>query len=224
MILTVGGTKGGSGKSTLATNIAAWLAHEGKDFILVDTDGPQATSAKWVERRNDTRSRPIDEGGIPDLPTVNCVQKTGNVYNALRDLEQRYGIVLVDAGGADSQELRTAITASDCLYVPLRASIFDLETLDKLEKIVSEVKDVLNPDISVFAVLSQAPANPSIKEAAEAREFIQPYPFLTLCENSVCDRTTYRLGVRDGRGAVEMSNGTAKAEIQLLCEEIFNHD
>lgn len=224
MILTVGGTKGGSGKTTIASNIAAWLANEKKDFVLVDTDGPQATSAKWVERRNDTRSRPVSEGGIPDLPVINCVQKTGNVFESLRELEQRYGIVLVDAGGADSKELRTAITASDKLYVPLRASIFDLETLDKLQEIVEQVKDVLNPELEVIAILSQAPSNPSITEVSEAREFFSVYPFLSLSENVIRDRTTYRLGIRDGRGAVEMNNSTAKAEIQLLCQEIFSHE
>ena len=51
MILLLGGEKGGTGKSTLATNLAAWLAVQGRDVILVDTD-VQRTAANWVDRRN----------------------------------------------------------------------------------------------------------------------------------------------------------------------------
>ena len=33
MIILVGGEKGGTGKSTVATNLAVWLALEGRDVI-----------------------------------------------------------------------------------------------------------------------------------------------------------------------------------------------
>lgn len=38
MIVLFGGEKGGTGKSTLATNLAVWLARQGRDVLLVDTD------------------------------------------------------------------------------------------------------------------------------------------------------------------------------------------
>jgi len=224
MIVVVGGTKGGSGKTTLATNIAAWLANEGKDFVLVDTDGSQASCAKWAERRNETRDLPPEDGGNPNLVKIHCYQKTGNVFEAMRELENRYEIVLVDAGGADSKELRTSIAAADKLLIPLRTSILDLETLDRLEEIVSQAMDAINPSLEVIGVLSQAPANPSMTEVSEAREFFKDYQFVTLNENVIRDRVTYRMCVRDGRGAVEMKNSTAKAEIQLLCQEVFENE
>lgn len=37
-IVLIGGEKGGTGKTTLATNLAAMLALQGKDVLLMDTD------------------------------------------------------------------------------------------------------------------------------------------------------------------------------------------
>ncbi len=110
MILLLGGEKGGTGKSTISVNLAVWLAKEGGDVILVDTDR-QRTSSHFVERRN-------SEGG---LATVHCAEKYGNVYDTVKDLSKRYEYVLVDAGGRDSEELRTAMVVADKLYVPLKA-------------------------------------------------------------------------------------------------------
>ena len=36
MIVLIGGEKGGTGKSTVATNLAVWLAHEGRDVLLLN--------------------------------------------------------------------------------------------------------------------------------------------------------------------------------------------
>jgi chromosome partitioning protein len=89
MIVLFGGEKGGTGKSTLTTNLAVWLAKQGRDTIIVDTDR-QMTASNWVDRRN----------AIEGLVTVHCAEKHGNVFHAVRDLAQRYDEVIVDAGGA----------------------------------------------------------------------------------------------------------------------------
>ena len=118
MIVLIGGEKGGTGKSTIATNLAAYLAGRVADVILLDSD-QQSTAARWVERRNQNH---------PHLPKVHCVQKTGDVFETIRDLASRYQQVLIDAGGRDSEELRTAMAAAQKLYAPLKASQPDLET------------------------------------------------------------------------------------------------
>ena len=52
-IVLFGGEKGGTGKTTLATNMAAMLALQGKDVLLLDTDR-QGTASFWAtqETRN----------------------------------------------------------------------------------------------------------------------------------------------------------------------------
>ena len=213
MITLIGGTKGGSGKSTITTNLAAYLAGEGHNVLVMDTD-IQGSSARWVERRE---SKDINPDG---LPKVHCVQATGNVYNAAMDMSKLYDIVLIDAGGHDSRELRTAMVAADCIYVPLQASQFDLETLVSLNDIITIAMDQ-NPTLKVFGLLSRAPSNPLISEVSEARELLSQFPLFQLADSVIRDRKAYRDGVPMGKGVVEGGNSTAKAEIQLLAQEIF---
>ena len=52
MIILIGGEKGGTGKTTLSTNIAAKLALEGEDVLLVDTD-KQGSASAWAATRDE---------------------------------------------------------------------------------------------------------------------------------------------------------------------------
>ena len=209
MIVTIGAEKGGVGKSTIASNLAVYLAREGVDVVVVDTDA-QATCAKFIGRRDEASFSP----GIP------CVQRTGSVAATLRDLQKRYQVVVVDAGGRDSHELRTAMAVSNLLLVPTRASQADLETLPKVNELVGLARG-LNPDLKAVAVLSMAPSNPVITEVADARELLAEFDQLELSGNIIRDRKVYRDALLAGKGVVELENSQARAEIQLLAQEFF---
>jgi chromosome partitioning protein len=208
MILLLGGEKGGTGKSTIATNLAVHLALEGHDVMLLDAD-PQATAAKWIERRNEQ-----------SLRTVHCTQKTGDIYKTAIDLGNRYQFVIIDAGGRDSRELRTAMVAADKMYVPLRASQADLETLPHVEELVSLARG-MNNELQVYGLLSMAPNNPLIHEVSEAQDLLIQFVELSLSNSIIRDRKAYRDAMLAGKGVVELNNGQAKAEVQLLAQEIF---
>ncbi|KVL51881.1 MULTISPECIES: division plane positioning ATPase MipZ [Burkholderia] len=209
MIVLIGGEKGGVGKSTLASNLAVHLVREQVDVVLVDTDG-QATGARFVERR--------DEGGIQ--PPIPCVQRTGDVAATLRDLAKRYQVVIVDAGGRDSRELRTALAVANLLLTPIRASQADLETLPKVNELVGLARG-LNPELKASAVLSMAPSNPVIREVEDARELLAQFDQLELADTVIRDRKVYRDALLAGQGVVELNNSLARAEIQLLAQEFF---
>lgn len=212
MILLVGAEKGGVGKSTIATNLAVLLAGNDVDCVIVDTDA-QATSARFVERRAES-----------DItPAVNCIQRTGDVSSTLRDLANRYQVVIVDAGGRDSKELRTAAIVADLMLTPLRASQADLETLPKVNEIIGLAKS-FNPKLQAYAVLSMAPTNPNIKEVDEARELLAEFDQLKLADTIIRDRKVYRDALLAGKGVTEMDNGQARAEVQLLAQEFFDLD
>ena len=208
MIILVGGEKGGTGKSTVATNLAVWLALEGRDVTILDAD-PQATAAKWVERRN----------ALP-LPQVHCSQRGGDVFKTAKDLAERYQVVVIDAGGRDSKELRTAMVAAEVLYVPIRASQADLETLPHVNEQVGLARS-LNPALRAFALVSMGPSNPVITEIREAQALLADFTELELSPSIIRDRKVYRDALLEGKGVVEMNNPQAKAEIQLLAQEIF---
>jgi chromosome partitioning protein len=209
MIVLLGGEKGGTGKSTLATNLAVWLARQGRDVILVDTDR-QRTASHWADRRN----------AINGLAAVHCAEKHGNVFYAVRDLAQRYDEVIVDAGGRDSEELRTALVAAHLVYVPLKASQPDLETSLHMNELIQLARG-MNPSLSARALIAMAPTNPVIHEAAEARELLSELPDLVPSGVVIRERKVYRDAIAEGRGVVEMDNAKATAEIEALAQEIY---
>jgi chromosome partitioning protein len=209
MIVLFGGEKGGTGKSTLTTNLAVWLAKQGRDTIIVDTDR-QMTSSNWVDRRN----------AIEGLVTVHCAEKHANVFHAVRDLAQRYDEVIVDAGGRDSEELRTALVAANVIYVPLRASQPDLETSVHMNELVTLARG-MNPALDARLIISMAPTNPAINETAQAQELLRELPVFGLSNTIIRERKIYRDAISDGRGVVEMDNPKATAEIEALAKEIY---
>lgn len=210
MIVLFGGEKGGTGKSTLATNLAVWLAKKERDAIIVDTDR-QMTASNWVDRRN----------AFEGLITVHCAEKHGNVFHALQDLNKRYDEVIVDAGGRDSEELRTALVAADMIYVPLKASQPDLETSVHMNELVKLARG-MNEKLKAHLVISMAPTNPVIHEAQEAQELFSELPEFKPSNVVICERKVYRDAMSDGRGVIEMGNAKAIAEIDALAKEIYD--
>ncbi len=162
----------------------------------------------------------MDRSGNEALPVVNCVQKYENIRETLQDLDKRYECVIVDAAGRDSRELRTGMTAAHVLLVPFRPSQPDLDTLPNLQEIITQAKD-LNPELTVYGLLTMAPTNPVVQEADEAREYLQDYPEIQLLETIIRDRKVYRDAMSEGMGVIEMNNPKATEEIQSLMKEIF---
>src|SRR3954449_11114177 len=98
VILMVGGEKGGVGKTTLATHLAVARKAAGRTVVLVDADS-QGTSSTWSDARKEK-----------DVPQVPCLSlRGGKVHVELRELAQHYEDVVVDTGGADSKEFRSAM-------------------------------------------------------------------------------------------------------------------
>lgn len=218
-VLVVCGEKGGTSKSTICTNLAAHFAGEGRDVFLLDCD-PQATSANWVERRNDAI-----EAGILSVPKVHIGQKTGKVFDAINDYADRYELVIVDVGGRDSQELRTALAAADKAFIPFAASQADLETLDHMNDVVAISKG-LNEDLQTYGILSMIPYHPTQKHYKEARAFLEEFENIDLVNSAIGFRQVYKDALKEGVGVTELktkskARSTAAAEIQLFAQEIM---
>jgi chromosome partitioning protein len=207
-IILIGGEKGGSGKSTTATNIAVCLMLEGHDVMLLDAD-KQATATKFITRRNDAGYK-----------EVHSAQKLGDIYKTAIDLSSRYEFVIIDAGGRDSRELRTGMVAADLVYVPIKASQADLETLPVVDELLSLSRG-MNPTLRARALLCMAPTNERIREVQDAQELLKDFPDLPLSGCIIRERKIYRDALLLGRGVVEMKNNDAKAEIQLLVQEML---
>ncbi|MDO4143961.1 AAA family ATPase [Clavibacter michiganensis] len=212
MITLFGGTKGGAGKTTAAINVATSLALDGANVMLVDAD-KQRSAAKWHARR-------LDAGHTPAL---SLVEKQGNVFAAIRDLDKHYDHVIVDVAGDDNQEMRTAMTAADLMLVVLRPSQLDVETLEEFTDVIDTARD-FNADLRVRSLLSQAPTNHNETETVDVSEYLVEFPQVQPLETVLYLRKAYRDTLADGRGVLEVSGAGAKkarAEIQELVGEVY---
>lgn len=209
MIILVGSQKGGAGKSTIAVNLAAELARQGEDVVVVDADA-QRSAARWHADR--------EAAGI--TPAIACIEKLGNIRETLLDLDARYGYVIVDVAGKDSKEMRTGMTAAHKMVVTVRPSQLDLDTLPHMSELVEQVRD-FNPELVVRSLLTQVPTNPGVTERTDAGEYLSDYPALHPLQTVVYERKAYRDVIGEGLGVVEWNNPKARAEIQEFAAELM---
>lgn len=181
-------------------------------MLLVDTD-KQSSASDWAAVREE----------VEDVPRIPCVQVFGEqVGNQVRDLAERYDDVVVDAGGQDSVELRSAMVAADQLFVPVQASQFDVWTLERMEELLGQVGPI-NPDLKASVFINRASPHPQVDEAKEAEQIFEEFEHLDFSGIVIHDRIAFRRAVSDGIAVAEAGSPDPKAcgEVQSLYEIVF---
>jgi chromosome partitioning protein len=215
MIVLIGGEKGGTGKTTLATNLAAMRALSRRDVLLVDTD-PQGSANYWSQSRDDEKV----------TPRVACIQKFGKGLPAeVKDLSHRYQDIIIDAGGRDSVELRSALVVTEKIYIPIQPSQFDIWTLNQMDELVETAKG-FNPDLQARVIISRSSTNPSVHESDDTGKLLADFPNLDLANVIVRDRIAYRKAAKDGLAVIELKPKDFKAveEMEILYKEVFGDE
>lgn len=215
MIVLIGGEKGGTGKTTLATNLAAMRALAGFDVLLIDSD-PQGSANFWTQNRDELEIQ----------PRVACVQKLGKgLAMEIKDLAKRYQDIIVDAGGRDSVELRSALVVVNKVYIPIQPSQFDVWTLTAMNNLV-ETAQGFNPMLQAKVIICRASTNPSVQESEETRKLLADFPNLESLALIIKDRIAYRKAAKEGVAVTELKPKEIKAsdEMTVLYNEIFNNE
>lgn len=209
MIVLIGGEKGGPGKTTLAVNLAAM---RGGDLLLIDTDRQQSASY-WCEVRD-------DRGITPRVASVQKFEKA--VRTETLALKSKYNDIIIDAGGRDSTELRSALLVADKAILPLRPSQFDLWTLERLDELVGIAKE-FNEGLVAHVVINQASTHPGVREVRQAKELIAEFENLELYDNYICERIAFRRAAIQGLSVCEYKPTDLKAveEMRGLYNDIF---
>jgi len=211
MNILVGSEKGGTGKTTLTCSLAAFLAGRGADVCILDAD-PQGSANAWADRRAEQQ---------PEKSVVHCVQKSGNVMRAFADLAERYEHVLVDAGGRDSAELRSAMLVASLVLIPCRPSQMDLEStlhIDELVQGASAGRADGGPEAMV--ILSQCPTHHLNAETGQAKAYLSQFTQLGMCNSIISERKAFRDAMTMGLGVTEMGASAADLELRKLAKEI----
>jgi chromosome partitioning protein len=177
---------------------------------MLDAD-PQGTTADWAAERGQNES----------LPSMPCVQASGNLRKTVLDLSKRCQCLVIDAGGQDSEALRSAMTVATHLLLPFRPKRRDLKTLSQVEQLV-KLATAVNPTLKSRAVITQCPTLPSQSQrildakGASSSFGIEPLQAITYARNSYDDAD------ENGSSVFEAGTDTKAAEeISAIAKEFL---
>ncbi len=194
-VIVMGGEKGGTGKTTISVNIAIMRALMGHDVLFIDAD-KQRSGAKFFDRRN----------GNGVKPEITCVNVLGKHLNSELDrMATRYEDIIVDVGGRDSVELRSALVAKSVSnwYSPIQPSEFDMDTLETIEEL-SELSQTYNPNLRTNIILNACSTHAQTKTTDEAKSVIKDsFPNLNVCETTVGHRVSFKYSISNSWSVVE---------------------
>jgi chromosome partitioning protein len=218
MLILVANEKGGVGKTTIAVNLAAMCRLAGKDVLLVDTDRQESANT-WAAMRHENEV----------IPSITCVSKTGKVGYDLIGLKSKYEVVIIDAGGRDSLEMRQSVAVCDTCIIPIKPAQFDVWSLARMAGLIRDVSERVDRPINAFSFVNGASPNPSVRETQEVKEALKDYAELfPVLESVITERIAFRKASRDGLGVVELppSLADAKANLEMisLYKEVFRED
>ena len=194
-----------AGKSTESANIAVAFAQQGKKVLLIDAD-PQGTTSDWMKERDENDS-------VQNIPSV---QASGNIRQVLDDLSRRYQDIIIDAGGQDSEALRSAMTIATHMLLPFRPKRRDLKTLVHVEQLIKLAKAV-NPELVTKAVITQCPTLPSqAQRILDAKDACESFGLIALNQFTT-NRNVYDDADENGLSVFEVdSDPKAKTEIEKI--------
>jgi len=151
-VIVVANPKGGVGKSTLATNLAGWLARQGRAVMLGDLDRQQS-ARHWLALRP------------PQLPAIRGWEVVDG--GLVRPPKGTTDLVLDTPAGLHGKRLDAALKLADRLLVPLQPSPFDIAATHDFLRQVREHKRAGRIRIGLVAM--------RVKEHTHATEHLHEF-------------------------------------------------
>jgi len=180
--ITICNQKGGVAKTTTTQMLVAIFSDKGYKVLAIDCDGQRAnlTSALGGDGSNSNGMFEVLTNKSGKVKIEDYIQQTAfcdliaagsemlGIDKALNDrigrefvlskilkshLKQEYDFIIIDTPAALNIATLNALVASDDVIVPTLADTFSVTSMETLLQNISEVKDCLNPNISIAGIL-----------------------------------------------------------------------
>ncbi len=180
-IIALCNQKGGVGKTTTSINLGATLAEYGRRVLAVDFDPQGALSAglgvpthdvptiyELLLGSNTAASDVIVQTATPGLDVipanidlsaaevhlVNEVAREQILARVLRQVSDKYDVILIDCQPSLGLLTINALTAAHGVLIPLECEYFALRGVALLVETIEKVRDRLNPAIRLDGILA----------------------------------------------------------------------
>lgn len=213
--VAIANQKGGVGKTTTAVNLAACVASEGHEVLLIDMDPQGNTTSGFGIERGELESALyealVGEGGLVTsvvetevehldlLPStrdlagaeVELVEAAGREFKlreALEVVREAYDFVLVDCPPSLGLLTVNALVAADTVLVPIQTEYYALEGVGLLSQTIELVQEYLNPALTyegILLTMYDARTNLSEQVAGETEEYFGELVFETMIPRNV---------------------------------------
>jgi len=178
-ILAVATDAGGTGKSTTAVTLAALLAEQGKQVLLIDTDA-QGTATEWLGITKDTcdltisevlkRKCTLDEATVDtNTPNLRLVPANVRMHECAAELPGVRGgearlrralrdggdadVVIIDCPGSLSIVTTAALVAADNVLTVSLPTRKELSAIPSLESAVMDVVEDYQPGLTFAGIV-----------------------------------------------------------------------
>jgi len=180
-IIALCNQKGGVGKTTTSINLGATLAEYGRRVLAVDFDPQGALSAGLGVPTHDVPTIydlllgsstavvdtivPTATPGLDVIPAnidlsaaevhlVNEVAREQILARVLRQVSDKYDVILIDCQPSLGLLTINALTAAHGVLIPLECEYFALRGVALLVETIEKVRDRLNPAIQLDGILA----------------------------------------------------------------------
>nr|MBU1328305.1 AAA family ATPase [Candidatus Omnitrophota bacterium] len=214
-IISVCNQKGGVGKTTTVVNLGYYLAHKGKNVLVIDFD-PQAnaTSGLGIDKskieksiydiliNNLKPSEAMQEVSMPQLKLIpSNIHLTGaeielvsfmnreyRLKQALKEIVNDFDFILIDSPPSLGILTINSLAACNSVLIPIQCEYYALEGLSQLLNTINLVRENLNKDLEIQGVLltmADYRTNLTSEVIDEAKRFFKEKVFKTIIPRSI---------------------------------------
>lgn len=145
-VITFASPKGGAGKTTAALLLATTLALKGFKVTVIDAD-----EEKWIKRWSNLPDKPRKLEVVSDLTE-------DTILDAIDHAKKLSQFVIVDLEGTANMMVALAISRSDFVLVPVKASAMDAEAGAKATKLIRKHEHAFQVNIPFKVFLTETSA------------------------------------------------------------------